>query len=115
MLCHIFKEIKDITNSGGMGLTLDVGIDFKHEMITIPVIWFIIRDCKSKNVLCCMKGIQSLNMNGLFRDYDIYSSDGDNTLIGKELICKKITKEDIVGRNKDETDKYVFLPIQNYF
>ena len=44
MIWKIFKEIKEIRDNGGIGLTLDFGSDRKHDEIIIPVIRFIIGD-----------------------------------------------------------------------
>ena len=48
MLSQIFKEIREIRANGGINITLDFGNDMKHDVIAIPVIQFIIGDCKIK-------------------------------------------------------------------
>ena len=75
--------MKYIIDSGDMTLTLNLGVYCKHEVISIPVIQFIIGDCKGNLLLCGKKGSNSLNMNRLCRDCDIHPSDGNNMCIGK--------------------------------
>ena len=43
-MSQIFKEIKDIRDSGGLKLTLDFDDHGTHDVIAIPVIQFIIVD-----------------------------------------------------------------------
>ena len=54
-------------------------------------------------------------MNGLCRDCDCDSirSDGDNTWIGRQLICSFHQKYNITGKTKDELEEYSSLPIMN--
>ena len=93
-ISHMFKEMKDIRDSGGMSLTLDFGMYCKNKVIYILVIQFIIGDCKDNNVLCGRECSNSLNMNGLCRDSDIHPLDRDNIFIGKEthvnILLRKI-------------------------
>ena len=56
MLTCIFKEMKDIRDQGGIKLTLDFGEWLKHDVVAIPVIQFVIGDCKGKDLLCERKG-----------------------------------------------------------
>ena len=58
-----------------------------HDVIAIPVVQFIIGDCKGNDLLCDRKGGHSLNMKGLCRDCNVSPDDDDNTCIDKELIC----------------------------
>ena len=52
MLSHILQEMHDICKSGGIGLTLDFGVNIIHKTIGIHVIQFIIGDCIGNDVLC---------------------------------------------------------------
>ena len=91
MLRCIYKEMKDIRDSGGIEMTLDFGPLLKHNVIAIPVIQFIIGDCKGNDLLCGRKGGHSLLMNGLCRDCNIHPKYADDTCIEKELRCQFIT------------------------
>ena len=115
MLRCIFKEMKDIRDNGGIEMTLDFGPMLKHHVIAIPVIQFIIGDCKGNDLLCGRKGGHSLLMNGLCRDCNIQPQFADDTCIGKELRCQFITIDDVVGKSNEEIERYSFLPIKNCF
>ena len=115
MITCIFKEMKDIRDDGGIKLTLDFGESVKHDVIAIPVIQFIIGDCKGNDLLCGRKGGHSLLMNGLCRDCNIQPMYADDTCIGKELRCKFITLDDVKGKDEKELERYSFLPIKNCF
>ena len=115
MLRCIYKEMKDIRDSGGIEMTLDFGPLLKHNVIAIPVIQFIIGDCKGNDLLCGRKGGHSLLMNGLCRDCNIHPKYADDTCIGKELRCQFITIDDVLGKTNDEIERYSFLPIKNCF
>ena len=54
-------------------------------------------------------------MKGLCRDCDVTPKDGDDTCIDRPLLCKFLTKNDVVGKSKDELNDYSFLPIKNCF
>ena len=84
MLSTNFQEMKQICDSGGIRLTLDVGPSKRYDVILILVIQFIIGDCKGNDLLCDRKGGHALNMNGSYRDYDIKPCDGDNICIGQK-------------------------------
>ena len=99
MMGKIFKEMKEIRDSGGIKMTLDFGKNRVHNVIAIPVIQFIIGDCKGNDLLCGRKGGHSLNMKGLCRDCDVTPKDGDDTCIDRPLLCKFLTKNDVVGMN----------------
>ena len=91
------------------------GIHGNHTVIAVPVIQFIIGDCKGNDILCGRKGGHSLLMPGLCRDCNIHPSEGDNTCINKPLLCQYITKLDIEGKTKDELNAYSFYPVNNCF
>ena len=107
--------MKLIRDNGGIRLTLDFGEKRIHDVIAIPVIQFIIGDCKGNDLLCGRKGGHSLNMSGLCRDCDIKPADGDNTCIGQELICSYHVMDTFVGKTEEELNEYSFLPISNCF
>ena len=114
-MAKIFEEMKQIRESGGIKLTLDFGKYGTHEVIAIPVIQYIIGDCKGNDTLCGRKGGHSLGMKGLCRDCNITPDDGDNTCIGGPLICKYVTKTDVDGKLKEDLDKISFISIKNCF
>ena len=86
-----------------------------HDVIDIPVIQFIIGDCKGNGIICGRKGGHLLNINGLYRDCDVLPMDGDNTYIGSPLKCKYINVSDITSQTDDHIKQYSFLPIGNCF
>ena len=115
MMSEIFKEMKAIHAAGGVHVTLDFGKDKKYEVLAIPVIQYIIGDCKGNDLLCGRKGGHSLNMGGLCRDCNIPPADGDDICMDRPLKYKFIRKQDIIGKDKDELDKMSFIPINNCF
>ena len=58
--------MKEIRESGDIDLILNFGNNHKCQVIAMPIIQFIIDDCKCSNLLCITKGGHSLNMNGLY-------------------------------------------------
>ena len=115
MMSKIFNEMRLIRESGGIKLTLDFGNDNTHDVIAIPVVQFIIGDCKGNDLLCGRKGGHGLTMKGLCRDCDVSPDNGDNTCIDTELICSFHRKENIEGKETDELNQWSFLPINNCF
>ena len=114
-MAKIFEEMKHIRDSGGIKLTLDFGNYGTHEVIAIPVIQYIIGDCKGNDTLCGRKGGHSLSMKGLCRDCNIAPQYGDNTCIDGPLLCDYIKKDDVEGKTKEELDNISFIPIHNCF
>ena len=108
MLSCIFKEMKDIRENGSIKMTLDFGESMKHDVVAIPVIQFIIGNCKENDLLCGQKGGHYLLMNGLCRDCNIQPMFADDTCIGEKLRCQFITINDIKGKDEDEIDKELF-------
>ena len=98
-----------------MYLTLDIGMECNHEMITIPAIQLITEDCKVNDVFCGRQGRYSLNMNGLCHDCDIKPCDGYNICIDQELIFNFIKKSDVIEKTEEPMKKYYLLPIRNCF
>ena len=115
MMAKIFQEMKEIYDNGGIKIVLDFGNGDRHTVIAIPVIQFIIGDCKGNDLLCGRKGGHHLNMKGLCRDCNIAPKDGDKISSRRALPCKFHSIDTIVGRSKAELDKYSFLPIRNCF
>ena len=107
--------MKEIHDNGGIRLTLDFGSGRKPDVIAIHAIQFIICDCKANDLLCDRKGGHSLNMKGLCRDCNAKPSDSDGTLIWEYLDCTFHKLGNIIGRTKEQLDKYSFLLINNYF
>ena len=102
MLSCIFREMHDIRPSGDIRLTLNFGDNRIYEVIAIPVIQFIIGDCKRNDMLCGRMGGHMLQMKGLCRDCDISPNEGDDLCIGEQLKCQFHTKETIVDKSKEE-------------
>ena len=115
MMSKIFEEMKLIRDSGGIKLTLDFGKHGQHEVIALPVIQYIIGDCKGNDTLCGRKGGHALTMKGLCCDCNVTFDNGDNTCIDAPLLCQYITKNDVEGKTKEELDKISFIPIHNCF
>ena len=115
MMSCIFKEMRDIRDTGGIQLTLDFGNNNVHDVTAIPVIQFIIGDCKGNDLLCGRKGGHTLEMNGLCRDCDISPHEGDNLCIGSQLKCKFHTKDSIVEANAEKLESYSFFQLRNCF
>ena len=101
MMSRIFEEMNDLRKLGGLQLTLDFGEKGTHDVVAIPVIQFIIGDCKGNDILCGRKGGHSLNMNGLCRDCNISPLEGDNTCIGVPLVYRYIRTHDIIGKTEE--------------
>ena len=115
MMTQIFKEMKDIYDAGGIRLTLDFGKDRCYDVVAIPVIQYIIGDCKGNDVLCGRKGGHSLSMGGLCRDCDISPQYGDDVCLDTPLRCNFICKDNVVGKSKEELERLSFIPIKNCF
>ena len=54
-------------------------------------------------------------MHGLCRDCNISPADRDNIYISSGLKCDYITIHDIVGKTKEHTESFSFIPINNCF
>ena len=115
MLSHIFKDFKQLRDNGGISMTLDFGNNNKHDVVAIPVLQYVIGDCKGNDLLCGRMGGHSLNMKGLCRDCDVKPCDGDAICIGEKLKCKFHTMPDIVSKSPSELKDISFLPINNCF
>ena len=114
-MAKIFEEMKYIRDSGGIKLTLDFWKHDTHKVITIPVIQYIIGNCKGDDILCGRKSIHSLDMKDLYRDCIFKLDNGDNTCIGGPLLCKYITKTDVEGKIKEDLGNISFISIHNCF
>ena len=81
-------------------LLMDLNIGGKVTQVrAVPVVAFMIGDCKGNDLLCLQKGRHHLKMKGLCRDCNIApDDDGDNTCIGGPLICQFLKKSDITGK-----------------
>ena len=114
MMAKIFQEMREIRDNGGIRLTLNLdGRSF--DVIAIPVIQFIIGDCKGNDLLCGRKGGHSLKMKGLCRDCNIEPQEGDETCLDTELLCSFIKKSDIEGKSKEETEALSYMNLHNAF
>ena len=115
MMTEIFAEMKDIRDSGGLKLTLDFGSHGVHDVIAIPVIQYIVGDCKGNDVLCGRKGGHEIRMKGLCRDCNISPQDGDDVCLETPLKCKFLTKDDVLNKTQEELDSISFWKINNCF
>lgn len=115
MLSHIFKEFKEILDSGGLEIQLNFSTGQSHNVIVLPVIQFIIGDCKGNDLLCGRMGGHNLEMSGLCRDCDIKPGRATDIFLDQPLVCKFYSKKDFVGKSKDDLARMSFLPIRNCF
>ena len=76
MMSKIFQEMKTIRDNGGIKLCLDFGNGNVHHVTAIPVIQYIIGDCKGNDLLCGRKAGHHINMKGLCRDCNISPRNG---------------------------------------
>ena len=114
MMSHIFKEFKEIQDAGG--ILLDLEFDGKKTRVrAVPVIAFIIGDCKGNDLLCLRKGGHHVKMKGLCRDCNISPDDGDETCIEGPLICQFLKKSDVTGKTEEELAEISFLYGTNCF
>ena len=124
MMSHIFSEFKGIYDSGGMKVRIDLskcnGVN--KEYVILPVIQFIIGDCKGNDLLCGRMAGHSLMMKGGCRDCDISpnnlddipSCNNDNSAEFSSP-CKFHDKSSIVGKTALELKSMSFLDIHNAF
>ena len=115
MIGNIFNKMKAICSNGGIKLTLDFGNNKKHDVIAIPMIKFIISDCKGNNLLCERMCGHSVNMKGLRRDCNVSPYNDDNTWIDQRLLFSFHNMNKKVGKSEAELQEYSFLPIKNAF
>ncbi len=124
MMTHIFSEFKAIRDNGGMKVRIDFskynGVN--REYIIIPVIQFIIGDCKGNDLLCGRMAGHSLMMKGGCRDCDITPGNldeiplfDDNDPGSFALPCKFHDKTSIVGKTDTQLKSMSFLNIRNTF
>ena len=112
MIAHIFREFRSIEKNGGINVDLDFGNGNLHKnIVLLPVIQYIIGDCKGNDVHCGRKGTHSLNTPLLCRDCDIPSIQADNV----DYICKFTKQSDIFGKNTQELDSMSRYNIRNAF
>ena len=114
MMSKIFEEMRQIRESGGIKLHLMID-GHEHDVVAIPVVQFIIGDCKGNDLLCGRKGGHSLQMASMCRDCDVRPDDADDPCIGKELNCSFLNKRKIEGKSKEELDQFSYLYIENAF
>ena len=102
MLKQVFAELRSIYNNGGLRVNIDFqdGNGMQENIIIVPVIQYIIGDCKGNDVLCGRKGTHALGTPMLCRDCDIPSDLADVPT----HLCNPITMNDI----KNSTDEELF-------
>ena len=115
MMGRIFEEMRDIYDTGGIKMILDFGIGQTHDVIAIPVIQYIIGDCKGNDLLCGRKGGHHLLMKGLCRDCDISPNLGDDVCLDQELKCSFLNMNSVTNKSKLELEQLSLLPIKNCF
>ena len=115
MIGKISQETKKNRDNGDISLTLEFGSGRKNDLTVIPVIQFIISNCKSNALFCGRKGGYYINMKGLCRDYNVKPSDSDDICIGEDLHCTFHNLGNVVGKTKEHLDECLFLPINNCF
>ena len=114
MMAEIFREFREVQEAGGM--TMDIFIDGKQTTVkAIPVISFIIGDCKGNDLLCLRKGGHHPKMKGMCRDCNIAPDLGDNTCVGGPLLCQFLKKSDIENKTEEELAEISFLKANNCF
>lgn len=69
-----------------MKFTLYFGNDRKYDVIAIPMIQFIINDCKGNSLICGRKGGHGLIMKYLCCECNLKPVDGNNTCIEWSLV-----------------------------
>ena len=105
MIGDIFQEMKEIRDNGAIRLTVEFGSGRKHDIIEIPVIQFIIGDCKGNDLLRGIKCGRSLNMKGLCRDCNVKLLDGDDTCIVEDLQCTFHNLDNVVGKTQEQLNE----------
>ena len=116
MLAHIFQEMRLMREKGGIRLTLDFGQNRIHVVTAIPVIQFIVGDCKGNDLLCGRMGGHNIEMGGLCRDCDVSPSNGDLISDGDlPNECNFHTMEYLQSFDRKKLKKISFLPINNSF
>ena len=81
----------------------------------MPVIQFIIGDCKGNDLLCGRKGGHSLKMKGLCRDCNISPDDGDDACLNEPLKCSFVTQEQVDGKTDEELNEFFISTNQELF
>ena len=98
MLKHIFREFRSINSNGGIKVDIDFmdGRGLQEDIILVPVVQYVIGDCKGNDVHCGRKGTHSMDTPNLCRDCNIPSKEADNP----NYPCKPIKMSDIRGKSK---------------
>ena len=115
MLSHIFSEFKTIRDNGGLRVNLELDGRKTYDVNLIPVIQFIIGDCKGNDLLCGRMSGHSLKMKGLCRDCNITPDEGDDICLNTPLKCEFHTKHTIEGKSQEELARMSFMNIRNAF
>ena len=112
MIAHIFREFRSIIENGGIKVDLDYGTGVVHkDIIIVPVIQYIIGDCKGNDVHCGRKGTHVLTTPRLCRDCNIPSSEADNV----NYRCNMASMSDFQNKTKQEMDAMSHYNINNAF
>ena len=110
MIAHIFREFRSIIENRGIKVDLDYGTGVVHkDIIIVPVIQYIIGDCKGNNVHCGRKGTHVLTTPRLCRDCNIPLSEADNV----NYRCNMASMRDFLNKTKVEMDAMSHYNINN--
>lgn len=115
MLRHIFQDFKEILSQGGLEVDLIFSTGQSHRVILLPVIQFIIGDCKGNDLLCGRMGGHNLQMKGLCRDCNISPHCAHDIFLDRPLLCDFYKKSDFTNTSKELLLQKSFLPIKNCF
>ena len=113
MLKVIFSELKTITDNGGLRVDIDFqdGSGIRKDIIIVPVLQYIIGDCKGNDVLCGRKGTHSLDTPWLCRDCNIPSLQADSVTFR----CEPTGMDVIRGKSVEELSGMSHYQIDNAF
>ncbi len=113
MMKVIFAELKSISDNGGLRVDIDFqdGKGVQKDIIIVPVLQYVIGDCKGNDVLCGRKGTHSLNTPMLCRDCDIPSTSADDCRYN----CTPISMDDIKGKTKEQLQEMSHYLLDNAF
>ena len=110
MIAHIFRELRSIFDNGGIKVDLDYGTGTIHkDIIIVPVIQYIIGDCKGNDVHCGRKGTHVLTTPRLCRDCNIPSLEADNV----HYRCEYSLMSDYKDKSKEELAAMSHYKIDN--
>ena len=113
MLKQVFAELKSIYDNGGLRVNIDFqdSKGLREDIIIVPVIQYIIGDCKGNDVLCGRKGTHHLGSPWLCRDCNCPSNQASNPTFQ----CRPISMNDIKNATEQELTDMSHYLIDNAF